>query len=325
MSCLLFNIAIEPLAAALRSSALRGFSLPGMTEKLVAKLFADDTTVFLSEQDDYSVLTKVTTTWCAGSRAKFNTDKTEVIPVGTREYRQRVLTEQKPGPTSSPFPAGTHICADGEAVRLLGAWVGNKTSPAIAWEPILARIEKNLRRWAKAHLTLRGKQLVVNMEIGGRTQFLAKAQGMTLSVEKKIVSLICAFIWDEGKSPMLPMAQLELPVESGGLGLLNISARNEAIDLMWLKSYLNLSSTRPAWALLADVLMAKAITADAKNVDPEARVNTFLQTWNVSTRMTAGLPTSLKKIVSAAKKHGLRVSVANPTPALKGAMPAWYH
>ncbi|KAJ8454091.1 hypothetical protein ONZ51_g13231 [Trametes cubensis] len=60
MSCLLFDFAIEPLAAAFRSSSLKGFPVPGSTERLVAKLFADDTTVFLSEEDDYTIVEDIT-------------------------------------------------------------------------------------------------------------------------------------------------------------------------------------------------------------------------------------------------------------------------
>ncbi|KAH9898255.1 hypothetical protein C8Q73DRAFT_744301 [Cubamyces lactineus] len=94
---------------------------------------------------------------------------------------------------------------------------------------------------------------------------------------------------------------------------------------MWLKSYLDISPKRPTWALLADSLMSKAIAAESKHVDHDARVNSFLQTWKVSTRAAAGLPVSLRNMVKAARKHGLRVEANNPSRELREAMPAWYH
>ena len=54
MSCLLFDIAIEPLANMLRLSNLKGFEIPGVENKLITTLFADDTTVFLSQFDNFT-------------------------------------------------------------------------------------------------------------------------------------------------------------------------------------------------------------------------------------------------------------------------------
>ncbi len=62
LSCLLFDLAIEPLAQMLKDSHLEGFQLPNVRERIITMLFADDTTVYLSERDDYRVLQK----WISG-------------------------------------------------------------------------------------------------------------------------------------------------------------------------------------------------------------------------------------------------------------------
>ncbi|KAI9059684.1 hypothetical protein FKP32DRAFT_1540696, partial [Trametes sanguinea] len=87
MSCLLFNLAIEPLAIALRNSALRGITIPGVDKRLLAALFADDTTIYLHIEDDYAALAGILELWCAAAGAKFNRGKTEVIPLGPAESR----------------------------------------------------------------------------------------------------------------------------------------------------------------------------------------------------------------------------------------------
>jgi len=79
MSCLLFDVAIEPLAALLCASDLEGYKIPGNEEKLIANLFADDTTTFLSENDKVEDLQKVLTRWCNASAVKFNIQKTEIV------------------------------------------------------------------------------------------------------------------------------------------------------------------------------------------------------------------------------------------------------
>jgi hypothetical protein len=60
LSCLLFDLAIEPLACTLRNSnKLTGYNIPGLTDKIIVNLYADDTTIFLSEADRYSDLEEI--------------------------------------------------------------------------------------------------------------------------------------------------------------------------------------------------------------------------------------------------------------------------
>jgi hypothetical protein len=87
LSCLLFDLAIEPLACALRNSdKLKGYNIPGITDKIIVNLYADDTTIFLSELDKYSDLETILSKWCCASGAKFNLEKTEIIPIGTKTH-----------------------------------------------------------------------------------------------------------------------------------------------------------------------------------------------------------------------------------------------
>ncbi len=50
LSCLPFNLVIELLAQMLRDSELEGYKIPNVREKLIAMLFADDTTVSLQNR-----------------------------------------------------------------------------------------------------------------------------------------------------------------------------------------------------------------------------------------------------------------------------------
>lgn len=76
LSCLLFNLAIEPLAQMIRKSELKGFKCVGREYRVIVSLFADDTTVYLSEKDKYSDLDNILKLWCRASGAKFNISKT---------------------------------------------------------------------------------------------------------------------------------------------------------------------------------------------------------------------------------------------------------
>ena len=59
-TCLLFNLAIEPLGNMLhKSNALQGFQIPGKEECLKVTLFADDTMVYLKQNDEIKKLFEI--------------------------------------------------------------------------------------------------------------------------------------------------------------------------------------------------------------------------------------------------------------------------
>lgn len=95
LSCPMFNLAIEPLAATLRASKLEGFKIPGKEERLIANLFADDMSAFLSENDNFESLQVILDDWCIASQAKFNNTKSEVILIGSPEFHKHVMETKK--------------------------------------------------------------------------------------------------------------------------------------------------------------------------------------------------------------------------------------
>ena len=130
LSCLLFDLAIEPLACKLRNcDSLEGLSFPGKEGRLLVNLFADDTTLYLSRNDKFDTVEKILREWCDVSGAKFNIEKTEIIPIGTEEHRRKVINTRRIHTTDvETLDEKIRIAKDGEAVRSLGAWIGKKST-----------------------------------------------------------------------------------------------------------------------------------------------------------------------------------------------------
>jgi hypothetical protein len=162
----------------------------------------------------------------------------------------------------------------------LGAWIGNDIEQATSWEPILEKIEQNLKRWNLCNPSLDGKHLIIQMIIGGMTQFLTKAQGMPKSIKTAITKKIHTFIWNKHRSPPISLTRLECPTEEGGINLLNISVRNEAINITWLKNYMNLSESCPTWAFVTGVIIN---TLKPNRIRHQNDINTFLTSWDPPT------------------------------------------
>ena len=322
LSCLLFNLAIEPLACLLRTSPdLDGFEIPGLKEKLIISLYADDTTVYLSESDSYTTLQKILSRWCIASGAKFNLEKTEIIPIGTEEHRNRVLTTRKITITDPPLHQSINISKDGNAVRCLGAWIGNNTKASEPWEPILDKVKTTLENWNRGHPSLEAKRHIVQMFAGGMTQFLTAAQGMPKHIETALTKIIREAIWESPSPPMISMARLHAPSDEGGINLLNIKSRNKAIDIIRLKTYLNLSN-RPKWAFLVDAI----INTLHPNTPPKPPAFP-LTTWAPPTRgpRASLLPHCALALIRTAKESKLAFAPLKLSKKLKDHLPTWFH
>jgi len=254
-SCFLFDLAIEPLAALLCDSPLMGFTIPKLPDHLIAIFFADDTTVFLASRDSYEELLSILHHWCQVSGAKFNIQKTTIIPIGSPEHRKLVTTSSKLHPNHDPLPPSIWIANDGEPTHALGAYVGNNIDQISVWTPTIEQIDAALKQWNKSHPTYDGCCLIINMVIGGRTQYLTCIQGMPPDVETLLTQRICYFMADDTPTSLISLDTFQHPPQQGGKKLLNLKAHNQAIELIKCKAFLNLTYSQPKWAILVDHLM----------------------------------------------------------------------
>ena len=321
ISCLLFDLAIEPLAAMLHNSPLQGYSIPGNEERILELLFADDTTVFLDKEDDFGDLRTILEVWCKVSTAKFNITKTLIIPIGKKEFRQQLIHSRRPNANVNPIPNNINIVKEGEAVRILGAWYGNGTGLDAPWSHTMDKINMSLDRWEKSRPTIAGRRLITQMVVGGMTQYLTQVQTMPTKVETLLAKRIRTFMWADKTQSPVNEDTLHMPIERGGQEVLDLQARNQAIDVMWLKSYLKLTPERPMWATVADAILAHL----APKNDPtpyETKINYFLQHWAT---LTSCLPPDLQRLLKTAKQFGLRAEGrAFPRDVIRD-RPIWNH
>lgn len=166
--------------------------------------------------------------------------------------------------------------------------------------------------------------MIVQSVVGGRTQFLAKAQGMPEHIEKALLKITRDYMWEDDSSPRIAMDFLHRPIEQGGLNLLDIQARNEAIELMWLKEYLKLNPKRPTWAKVMDLIIDAAAP---ENTSKKARANVFLQALEAPTRGRRAkiLNKSIIRMIKTARKHHTELAAIRLSPNLRALLPAWYH
>ena len=87
--------------------------------------------------------------WCLAAKARFNIQKTEIIPIGERSYRDRMVLTYRESGTWKNYPSNVRMASQGEPVRVLGAFIGNGIDQCTVWTPTIDKISKVLDRWQK--------------------------------------------------------------------------------------------------------------------------------------------------------------------------------
>jgi hypothetical protein len=287
----------------------------------VVQLFADDTTAYLSEHNSFDDLNKVLEKWCLASGARFNVTKTEIIPFGTPDFRAQLVQTRKLHPEDSQIPPDIHIAGEGEAVRILGGFVGNGVNTFGVWTPVLEKIDGDYKRWAKLNPTLTMKKNIDQIIAGSRSQYLAQVNKMPSAVTKHILKAQKDFI-NDSKSSMIARDSLRAPCERGGIGLFDLEARNEALLLIKAASLAETDPEKcPHWASLAMHRLSKHLVKSPQ-VAEEARTNLMVQNVKVNQLEPAALR---KAMVKCLNKYGLSFETFQPSTVLQREMPLWHH
>ena len=186
-------------------------------------MYADDTTAYLAEQDNPNHLWKILDTWCIASGTKFNSKKTEIIPIGAQKFRELVIQQRRTSEDMPTFDKSIKILQEREAAHILGGWIRNGISDKAVWSKSINKVKNYFERWGKSNPTIFGRHLIVQMFGGGATQYLAAVQGMPNQVVKTYQKMISEFIWD-GKKGAVNKTHLIAPLQKGGIHLLDIQA-----------------------------------------------------------------------------------------------------
>ncbi|KAJ7696325.1 hypothetical protein B0H17DRAFT_889530, partial [Mycena rosella] len=117
-------------------------------------------------------------------------------------------------------------------------------------------------------------------------------------------------------------------ITEGGKQVLDIQARNEAIDLWNLQSYTILlylvqGDKRASWCYFVDYILAKFLEMSYLNVRPGQILNVFLHNVDIPISNQTPLPTDIKRMILAACKYKLKFTGLSIGQNIKLKMPIW--
>lgn len=237
LSPLLFTIAIEPLAMAIRNHTdFRGIKI-GDKEHRIA-LYADDVALFCSNlKQTIPALMDLIQYFGSFSGYKINFTKSTILFMNKKE--------QKNPPIQTPFMTSTSF-----------TYLGVKISPTVKdivpnnYNNLTDKVTQLLNRWNKLPISMIGRINILKMTI--LPKYLYFFQSIPLappsSLFKSLRKLFSDFIWNN-KRPRIRLSLLHLPYDRGGLNVPNLEWYYWAAQIRAGMFYFERNHP-PAWVLI---------------------------------------------------------------------------
>ena len=222
-SSIYFLVIAEILALSIRDNQnIEGITLQDIRNLL--NQFADDMDVFsLAQEESLRNIFKELKDFEKQSGFLVSYDKTTLYRVGSLRHSNAQMYDLDQYKWSN------------DDISVLGVTIAHEDMVNKNYEEILVKVKKNLAAWYNRGLSLLGKIQVVNTLIA--SLFVYKMMVLPTipkAFVKNIDNLIRNFLWN-GKKSKIAYKTLQLPKEEGGLGLVDLIHKDEALKATWPK------------------------------------------------------------------------------------------
>lgn len=221
LSCILYDLVIEPLAMTIRRNRLLlGIKLQDGT-RVKCVLYADDTTFFPRSIEEMREMARILHLFEQAVGALVNWIKSWFLALGTMRNDQL------------PFPV--QVIEPGTGYVHLGIPVGVDIAPVIAgfWEKMIGDLQESVERWIKARLSQRARVRVATTLLVSVVRYAIFHLLLSKKNENIIEKLQQRLIWG-GRAIHLGVENQRLPNEKGGLGSQDLGAIRTAAAIAWV-------------------------------------------------------------------------------------------
>ena len=224
-SAFLYIILAEVMAIYVRQNPnICGVRTGDHEQKL--NLFADDTSVTsLFNQQSLDAIFDILEWFQKQSGLRKSYEKTFLYRIGSvRNSAARLITKEQ-------------ISWEDDGINVLGIYITHKDDILPRnYDPILKKASCVLSQWKSRSLSLIGKITVINTLVASlcihKMLVLPSVQD---GFVRKMTALFTDFIWN-GARPKIAARVLMLNKNQGGLGLVNLQARDKALKCTWIQS-----------------------------------------------------------------------------------------
>ena len=229
VSSIVFLLIIETIALKLKANVnIKGIKIGGIT-KIVSQ-FADDLwTATKYDKQSYKAQLKEFQEFQMYTGLSINYDKTEILRIGSLRN------------TQAKFYSTLPIKWSDGPIRILGIMISNQTeyTKKLNYEIAIKKSEGILKTWNNRSLTLFGKTQLINALV--MPQFLFRIQCLPSPDKQTLIkyrTMVNQFIWN-GKKPKISYEKLILPIDKGGIKLIDLAKKDQSLKISLLLRLLN--------------------------------------------------------------------------------------
>jgi exonuclease III len=229
LSPYLYLICAETLLLMLRENVNIGGIRVNEGEILLSQ-FADDTTVCLDgSEESFCEAIRVLEAFTTFSGLKMNTEKTQVIWIGSlKKSRKRYLRDK-------------NFCWDPGIFKILGVKFSTDLEriPEINYEGKLQEIKKLLNTWSKRQITPFGKITVLkSLAVSKLTHLFTNLPDPPIAFLKELDKMFFDFLWS-GRSHKIKKSVVCKDYNDGGLRMINVFDFLSTLKISWLRRIRN--------------------------------------------------------------------------------------
>ena len=242
LSVVLFILAMEPLACALRQDqSIKGLQVPGSSgREAKLTLYMDDMTILSTDNRSLDKALSWSDCFSRASGAKLNRAKSECLYTNWRgEKRDLGLTEKK------------------DRIKILGIEIGHDMVKA-NWKARLPKIKGKILKWEERELSFTGKVLIIKAEIFASLTYLAA----TLPVPKFFLTplkrTVFQFLWGS-QQERIKRNIMHRPLDKGGKAVPDLAIKLQALFLTPIVNSVLSCNNTGLWSYFAKLWLGQAI------------------------------------------------------------------
>ena len=232
LSMILYIILAEVMIQNIRQNRnIQGIKVSETEIKISA--FADDTTLYIGENDSLIHLQSQLQDFELFAGVKYNREKCVGMWLGIN-----IDNTEKP----------LGFKWNSEKIRILGYIYGQnpKDNQDQNWQKIKTKIQKDISKWNNLRLSLIGRKLIINQVMLSKICYLAYVETPPKPIIQDIKKDIYNFLWNF-KKVRVNMATTTMPIDIGGLAVIDIETQCKAIKCAVIAKFLQDIQQKKVW------------------------------------------------------------------------------
>lgn len=220
-----------------RDSRLRGLPVaPGLGRVTVVQ-FADDVTLLASEPGEIDLKVEHIDRFELASGARLNRAKTSLLAVSRGGVEKLGFKIEE------------------KSVKILGIEVGIEGDRVtkVNWDRVINKVKHIVNRWRPRGLSLRGKVIVWNALVASTLVHVLGTCELPQWALKALNGALSSYLWRR-KANSIAHRVLIAKQREGGLGLIDISAKRDALRVKIVRTFLDSARQCPWEGALASCL-----------------------------------------------------------------------